>query len=231
MSIIHLQNILFQYPGQPKPVLQIENFEMKKNERIFLHGPSGSGKTTLLEILAGVLRAQSGRCQVLERDLHAMTPLQRDDFRACHLGYIFQQFNLIPYLTVQENIELPCRLSRQRRERLGPKKIEDESRVLAQRLGIGPELGRAATALSVGQQQRVAVARALLGHPELVLADEPTSSLDTEHREQFLKLLFEVCDAQGTAVLFVSHDRSIEPLFSRAVSLPQLNSATVGGLR
>ena len=209
MSVIELQDIEFQYPGASAKTLAIPNLRIEKNERVFLFGPSGSGKSTLLEILAGVLIPQKGSVKILGESIEKLTSSQRDEFRAGHLGYVFQSFNLIPYLSVEENITLPLALSSIRRQRLKDQPTEKEVEHLCERLGILQLRNRPVTELSVGQQQRVAVARALLGRPEVILADEPTSSLDHDHREKFIQLLFQVCDEQKTTVIFVSHDRSL----------------------
>jgi putative ABC transport system ATP-binding protein len=155
-----------------------------------------------------------------------MKPAERDAFRGSHIGYIFQLFNLIPYLTVEENITLPCRLSAERRRRLNGKDLHRAAREVADHLGIGGLLHENVTKLSVGQQQRVAASRALIGTPELIVADEPTSSLDHDHRERFIQLLFESCREAGSTLLFVSHDRTLMPMFGRAISLPEVNRAS-----
>lgn len=222
-SLIEIQNLQFTYAGQAKPTLVIPEFSVKKGEELFLYGPSGTGKTTLLECLAGVLKPTSGSLKILGQDLSLMSDSDRDAFRAEHMGYVFQSFNLIPYLSVRENIELPLHLSAARKARLGSVDTEMVIRALCGNLGIGDLLENKVTELSVGQQQRVAVARALLGKPALLLADEPTSALDTDHREKFLKLLFELSELYGTTVVFVSHDRTIENLFSRTLSLQTIN--------
>ncbi len=224
-EVIDLQNVEFRYPTSPSLVIQIPNLQIKKGERVFLFGPSGSGKTTLLEILAGVLCPQNGRVGILDTDIARLSSSQRDFFRGSHLGYIFQSFNLIPYLSVKENILLPVHLNLERKARLAGRNLDTEVDRICQRLGILDLITRPVTQLSVGQQQRVAVARALLGGPGLILADEPTSSLDYDHREKFIKLLFDVCDETGTTVLFVSHDRSLEKIFSRSVSFMDINKA------
>ncbi len=222
-QLIRLQNIGFHYPGSSDNVINITSMEIQKGERVFLFGPSGSGKTTLLEMLAGVLVPQQGQVQILDTDITKLNPAQRDDFRGANIGYIFQSFNLIPYLNVQENILLPLYLSRARMARLQGADAQQEAQQLCEHLGIVDFLNRSVSQLSVGQQQRVAVARALLGHPALILADEPTSSLDYDHRERFIQLLFDVCEKNHTTVLFVSHDRSLEKLFSRAISFNDIN--------
>lgn len=221
--LITLRDLSYTYEGQEKPTLRVPDFTVNKGEELFLYGPSGTGKTTLLEILAGVLRPNSGSVEILGQDLLKMSDAQRDSFRAEHMGYVFQSFNLIPYLSVRENIELPLHLSPARRARLGSVDTEMVIRALCGNLGISELLEKRVTELSVGQQQRVAVARALLGKPDLLLADEPTSALDSDHREKFLKLLFELSELYGTTVVFVSHDRSIEKLFTRSISLESIN--------
>lgn len=204
-------------------VLHIDALEIQRGEKVFIYGPSGSGKTTLLGLLSGVLRADAGAVRVLGTDLTALSNGRRDALRAAHIGYIFQIFNLIPYLSVQENIVLPCRVSRERRERLAGVAPEAAAATLADALEIGGLLHERVTRLSVGQQQRVAAARALIGSPELVIADEPTSALDSDRRESFLQLLFDRCADAGATLVFVSHDRQLERMFDRALSLADLN--------
>ncbi len=222
-DLLSLRDLTFSYPGATGPTLHIPEFSVRKGEELFLYGPSGTGKTTLLEILAGVLRPSEGSLEILGQDFGKMSDAERDSFRAEHMGYVFQSFNLIPYLSVRENIELPLHLSAARKARLGSVDTEMVIRALCGNLGISELLDKRVTELSVGQQQRVAVARALLGKPDLLLADEPTSALDADHREKFLKLLFELSELYGTTVIFVSHDRSIEKLFTRSVSLDSIN--------
>ena len=218
---IAVRGLRFAYPDG-EPILDIDRFEVARRERVLVHGPSGGGKSTLLGLLAGVIPAQAGQVIVLGTDLGGLSTGRRDRFRGEHIGYIFQMFNLIPYLSVAENIGLPCRLSAERRARLGAPLSQAVSDV-ASRLGIGDLLGRPVTRLSVGQQQRVAAARALIGAPELVLADEPTSALDADHRARFLELLFESCHAAGSALVFVSHDRGLATHFDREVSMADID--------
>ncbi|MCB1326870.1 MAG: ABC transporter ATP-binding protein [Spirochaetales bacterium] len=225
---LSIRNLMFAY-GESDPVLDIESLDVARGERVFLHGPSGSGKTTLLGLIAGVLSGYRGQIQILERDLASLSGAEKDHFRGSHMGYIFQMFNLIPYLSVMENIVLPCRLNPARRDRLGQKAAEDAAREIATHLEIGELIEKRVTSLSVGQQQRVAAARALIGAPEIVIADEPTSALDQDRRERFLRLLFENCQRDGSTVLFVSHDRTLGRLFDREISLPEANRATQAG--
>jgi putative ABC transport system ATP-binding protein len=219
---VELTQVRFRYEGGPD-ILYIPSLVIQRHERIFLYGPSGSGKTTLLGLLAGVLKATEGSVQVLGRNFTALSARQRDAYRGAHIGYIFQLFNLITYLNVEDNILLPCRLHRERRTRLGGQSLQAAALEVATRLGIGPLLHQKVANLSVGEQQRVAAARALVGMPEVILADEPTSSLDYDHRQRFLELLFDCGAEAGSTLIFVSHDRTLMPLFHRAVSLPEIN--------
>lgn len=219
-----LEETQFAY-GRSAPVLHVPGLRIDRGERVFVYGPSGSGKTTLLGLVAGVLRADAGVVNVLGTELRTLSSRGRDALRAAHVGYIFQMFNLIPYLSVEDNIVLPCRLSRARRERLGGTDMHAAALALADALEIRGLMNEKVTRLSVGQQQRVAAARALIGAPELVVADEPTSALDSDRRERFLELLFERCAAAGSTLLFVSHDRQLQHLFDRALSLTDLNVA------
>lgn len=223
MPLLELDALTFAWPGQP-PCLDIGGFTLDAGEQVFLHGPSGSGKSTLLNLLAGVLKPGSGDIRLLGQSLPALSGAARDRLRADHIGLIFQQFNLIPYLSVLDNVRLPCRFSARRRERAGDP-VEAAQRLL-RHLDLDPVLwDRPATALSVGQQQRVAAARALIGTPELVIADEPTSALDAERQAAFLDLLARECASAGAALVFVSHDRRLAARFSREVALIELNQA------
>lgn len=221
---IELEGLRFGYrAGQT--VLDIERLSVSQGERVFVFGPSGSGKTTLLGLLAGVLQAREGRVHVLGNDLSRLSGARRDALRAAHLGYIFQMFNLIPYLSVLDNIVLPCRMSADRRARLEGRPMDEVALELAEHLGIGAQVHAPVTELSVGQQQRVAACRALIGAPELIIADEPTSALDADRRRDFIELLFERCGDAGSTLLFVSHDRGLESSFERSIALPDVNRA------
>jgi putative ABC transport system ATP-binding protein len=221
---IDIRELHFSYRSGPE-VLHIPSFRVTQGEHAFLYGPSGSGKTTLLGLVAGVLEVQDGAVSVLGQDLARISPAARDRFRSTHLGYIFQLFNLISYLSVEENIMLPCQVSAERRARLNGADLRKEARRLAEHLDLGPYLNRNVLELSVGQQQRVAAARAMIGRPALLIADEPTSALDHDHRGQFLDLLFEQCNAAGTTLLFVSHDQTLMPRFERQIALREVNLA------
>ncbi|RMN25962.1 ABC transporter ATP-binding protein [Pseudomonas cannabina] len=229
-ALIELSDLSFNWPGHPQ-LLDIPSFRLQTGEALFLKGPSGSGKTTLLGLLGGVQKPVSGSIRLLNQELSSLSSAARDRFRVDHTGYIFQQFNLLPFLSVRENIELPCHFSKVRAERAKQRhgSVENATTTLLAHLGLKDPamLARRADSLSIGQQQRVAAARALIGQPELVIADEPTSALDADSREAFIRLLFAECREAGASLLFVSHDQSLAPLFDRNLSLSDLNRAAV----
>ncbi len=225
---IEISELCFSWDGHA-PTLDIERLQINRGERIFIEGPSGSGKSTLLSLIAGVMTPQKGTVRVDGRCVSELKGADRDRFRADHIGYIYQMFNLIPYLSVIENVTLPCRFSLRRRDRAANRScsFEEDAIRLLKKLGMDgtADITKPATALSVGQQQRVAAARALIGAPEVIIADEPTSSLDTGHREAFIQLLFKECDREETTLIFVSHDTSLEKLFDRTIRLDEINAA------
>ncbi len=225
-TAIALDRLQFGWtPGQP--FLEIAGFTVARGERVFLQGPSGCGKSTLLGLIGGVLEPLSGSIDVLGRSLQAMRRQDRDRFRAAHIGFIFQIFNLVPYLSILDDVLLPLEFSRKRRLNLEARGVQPvaEARRLLGALGLedGGMLKRPATALSQGQQQRVAAARALIGRPDLLVADEPTSSLDADARQSFLSLLMQECANAGTTVVFVSHDSALSPLFDRTVAFSSIS--------
>jgi putative ABC transport system ATP-binding protein len=225
---VDIAELCFSWSERDEPVLDIERLQVGRGERIFIEGPSGSGKSTLLSLIAGVVTPQTGSIRVTGKPINALGGADRDRFRADHIGFIYQMFNLIPYLSVVENVTLPCRFSRRRRARARDRssRVEAEALRLLGDLGMGDEtiIRKSAIELSVGQQQRVAAARALIGTPEIIIADEPTSSLDADHREAFIELLFKECDQVDTTVVFVSHDTTLEKNFGRTVRLADVNS-------
>ena len=222
-SVVSLRDLRFRWPTAIRDLLAIERFCIAAGESVFLEGPSGSGKTTLLELIAGVLTPGGGTVELLGTELSRQSPGRRDRLRADHIGVVFQMFNLVPYLSVVDNVLLPTRFSRRRAERAGRGSgdMTAEALRLLEALGLDAATCRArdVTELSVGQQQRVAVARGLIGRPELVIADEPTSALDAGARDDFLALLEAECGEAGAALLFVSHDASLAHRFDRRVSM------------
>lgn len=226
--MIELHALRYRWPGSASDCLVIEDLRVAKGGTLFLHGPSGGGKSTLLGLLAGVLLPREGTVSLLGNNWAALSGARRDAFRADHVGYIFQQFNLLPYLSVLDNVLLPCRFSRLRRQRATAAAGSPQAAAgtLLQRVGLSEVLWqRAAAQLSVGQQQRVAAARALIGEPELVIADEPTSALDSALRDSFMALLLQQCRDAGSTLVFVSHDERLAALFDQSLSLSQINRA------
>jgi putative ABC transport system ATP-binding protein len=223
---IELQAVEFSWKGQER-LLDVERLTIERGERVFLKGPSGSGKSTLLGLIGGVLTPLSGTVSLLGTSLSSLDASGRDRFRGEHLGFIFQMFNLIPYLTVRENVLLPLQFSAARRRRLADLAPGTEVLRLLEALGLQRQglLDRQVTQLSIGQQQRVAAARALIGRPEILVADEPTSALDADTRAGFLRLLMNECRAFETTLLFVSHDSSLSGLFDRALAMSDINRA------
>ena len=225
---ITLAGVQFGWATGADPVLDIDSFAVARGERVFIQGPSGSGKTTLLNLLGGVTQANRGRVDVLGTDMAGLSGSQRDSFRADHIGFIFQLFNLVPYLDLIQNVTLPCQFSNTRRNRAVDRSGSPESdaeRLLTQ-MGLSTAMAdRSVTRLSVGQQQRVAVARALIGAPDLIIADEPTSAIDAAATGAFLDLLFDEIDGTDTTLLFVSHDPALQPHFGRTVALADINRA------
>ena len=215
---VELRDVVFRWQDGDAFVLELPELVLAAGERLFVHGPSGSGKSTLLNLIGGVVQPARGEVRLLGQPLAALGTAARDAFRAAHTGFIFQQFNLIPYLSVLDNVRLPCRFSPRRAERAGDQL--QEARRLLSALDIAPELWtRPANRLSVGQQQRVAAARALLGKPEIIIADEPTSALDAGRQAAFLDLLLAEARAAGRSVLFVSHDLALAEHFERTLEL------------
>ena len=227
MALIELSHLRFAWPGAAEDTLVLDELALEAGQRLFLHGPSGCGKSTLLGLLAGVLVARQGTVRLLGEDWARLPAAARDARRAHHVGVIFQQFNLLPYLSVLDNVLLPCRFSRQRAGRCNGGPLA-AARTLLERVALPEALwARPARTLSVGQQQRVAAARALIGAPELVIADEPTSALDEELRDEFMALLLGQCRASGATLVFVSHDQRLAAEFDQRLDLRQLNRAAV----
>ncbi|KFZ30339.1 methionine ABC transporter ATP-binding protein [Pseudidiomarina salinarum] len=231
-SCITLNNLSFSWPGARTPLLSIPELSIDQGERVLLRGPSGSGKSTLLSLIAGIHAPAPGQLEVLGKDLGQLNQSARDRLRANEIGYIFQQFNLLPYLSARDNVMLSCQFAPARRMRLQQQHTTREAATgqLLDHLGLSrSHQQQPAHQLSVGQQQRVAAARALLGSPALIIADEPTSALDEAHRDEFVKLLFAECEQQNTTLLFVSHDATLDRHFPRTIELTRLNQATGGG--
>jgi len=197
-AVVEIRDLAFAWPGG-EAVLDLPALCIQQGERVFIKGPSGSGKSTLLGLLAGIQTANHGTLEVLGQPL------------------------VLPFLSVLDNVTAALSFSPQKRARLQGSPEQEARRLLGELQLPNEALHRPVHALSIGQQQRVAAARALIGSPPLVIADEPTSALDTDNRAAFIKLLFEECDKQGSTLIFVSHDPYLEPLFPRVENLQQLN--------
>jgi putative ABC transport system ATP-binding protein len=230
MNALELRQIEFAWPNQTKPLFIIPELSLQQGQTLFIGGPSGSGKSSLLSLIAGIQLPRKGSCQVLGTSLKQLSSSERDRFRGEYLGLIFQQFNLLPFLTVEENIELPSKLFASRLQKstqlFGSVKRHIDT--LCTALHLQPSLRRRqARLLSVGEQQRVAAARALLGCPALIVADEPTSALDEDNKLDFLNLLLSTASAQNTSVVTVSHDMRIASNFDHVFQMPKMESSHV----
>jgi putative ABC transport system ATP-binding protein len=217
--LVSVENLKFRYSTDNSSMLDIPAWSLEPGEQVFLYGPSGTGKSTFLNLLAGILLPNTGEICVLGKRLNTLSGRQRDKWRAQHIGVVFQQFNLIPYLDAVSNIELAAHFA-------GTKKTKHRALELLNALGIDQHLHiQAAGLLSIGQQQRVAIARALVNSPELLIVDEPTSALDQQNRDAFMSLLFDQAKLHQTALVFVSHDLALADAFHRVEALADLNQA------
>jgi len=219
LNAIELNKCQFTYTPHSPLVISIDQLEIKNGEKVFLYGPSGLGKSTLLNLIAGVLKPTSGNLLVLDHNMSDLSPSKRDQLRGEKIGYIFQIFNLIPYLTIKENIILPCLVNKKRTTEDYQRQAEE----LIDALGLRDHIHKKVTDLSIGQQQRVAAARALIGNPKLVIADEPTSALDEKNTKEFMELLTSLWQKKGFTLLFVSHDERLKTHFDRTLSLSEIN--------
>ncbi|KAB7614275.1 ABC transporter ATP-binding protein [Amylibacter sp. SFDW26] len=221
-SILKLKDVRYSWPGRFSFGLTVPEFDLTSGETVLLLGESGSGKSTLLSLICGTVSAQFGMVSVSGTDIASLSAGERDRFRAEQIGLIFQQFNLLPYASVLDNILLPLDFAPERRSRVNTPK--EEAKQLCQDLGLPRDVidARAGT-LSVGQQQRVATARALIGQPPLIIADEPTSALDAATQTTFLKLLFAQSKAHSTTLLMVSHDARLADQFDRVVQMSDIS--------
>ena len=217
---IELNDIRFYYLDRPENiVLNIPSWSLSAGEQAFVQGPSGGGKSTLLGLLSGMLVPSEGKVTVLGQRLDNMSSRQRDQFRAMHIGYVFQQFNLMPYLNAIDNVLLATQFSNRKNTSL-----LNEIKTLFIGLNIPEkEWNRPTRDLSIGQQQRVAIARALINKPQILIADEPTSSLDRENSEAFMRLLMPIVAENRMTLLFVSHDQSLATYFTKVESLDDFN--------
>ncbi|MFK8027128.1 MAG: ABC transporter ATP-binding protein [Gammaproteobacteria bacterium] len=226
---IKISQLSFRWPGAATDLLNIPKLSIAQGERVFIHGASGSGKSTLLNLLAGTLAPTQGSISILDQNISASTKANYDSFRADHFGIIFQQFNLIPYLSVIENTLLPLSFSKYRQSKLAESKFTTYEHALEILNSLGLDAkniyNQNITTLSTGQQQRVATARALIGSPEIIIADEPTSALDANAKHDFIELLFNEANKNACTLILVSHDHSLATMFDQTYAM---NSFTSG---
>ena len=225
MTAIALKDINFSWSPQPNSFsLKLDQFELAKGESVLLTGPSGSGKSTLLGMICGTLVPNSGSISILGQSLNALSGPARDRFRADHIGIIFQMFNLLPYLSILDNVLIPLHFSKKRNLQAGgiEQTRKDEAKRILTELGLGQMNQQKTVDLSVGQQQRVAAARAFIGAPEIIIADEPTSSLDEGRQADFMDLLFAQKAKSKASLLMVSHDLRLSDRFDRVVHLEDI---------
>ncbi|MBR9829678.1 MAG: ATP-binding cassette domain-containing protein [Oceanospirillales bacterium] len=227
IPVLRLDALSFAWPHQ-SPLLHIDRLQLMPGEHLLIQGPSGSGKTTLLNLITGLQSGHGGTLEVAGHSLVQQSSRALDRLRADHMGLLFQQFNLLPYLSLVDNVTLPCMLSNRRRAAASHQGLTpaQEAERLLTRLQLDPALfhQRTVAELSIGQQQRVAAARALIGRPELIIADEPTSALDHTNRNHFMALLFEELQHSGSTLLMVSHDPALANHFPHTLNLGRMPS-------
>lgn len=229
-AAVRIDNLRFRWRADGYDVLDIPELAVSRGEHLFVEGPSGCGKSTLLALVGGVAVPDHGDVEILGQSLGKLGARGRDRLRADHVGFVFQLFNLVPYLSTLNNVTLPCRFSKLRQQRArdadGREQAQAERLLASLDLPLASVRDRPVTELSIGQQQRVAAARALMGSPEIIIADEPTSALDEGTRERFLELLMQECRRAQTTLILVSHDPRLASQFDRRIALPSLNRAT-----
>lgn len=222
LDAIELKNVQFTYGESPgKPVLDIRHWRVPQSSQLFIHGPSGCGKSTLLNIISGMLLPNQGEIRVLGERLDKLKAHKRDQFRANHIGYVFQQFNLIPYLSATENVQLSQSFANAKDKHANHNALD-----ILSRLNIDSETAaKPSSRLSIGQQQRVAIARAIINEPEVLIADEPTSSLDMENRDNFMHMLLPLAKEKGITLIVVSHDMALASYFEQQQTIEEINKA------
>jgi len=211
--MIQIHGLNFTYPGGTFH-LQIPNLQVQQGEKLAVIGPSGSGKTTLLNLVSGIVTAKQGEIEAAETRVSALSDAERRDFRIRNIGFVFQDFELLDYLNVLDNILHPYRISRALRM---DSEVRERAALLAGQMEIDDKLKRRTGVLSQGEKQRVAICRALLPGPRLLLADEATGNLDPRSKGRILDLLFEAVDSHGATLLAVTHDHELLPRFDRVV--------------
>lgn len=227
---LSISDLVFSYPSaKDGPVLHIKHWQLEEGGSVFVQGPSGSGKSTFLNILCGMLPTAQGEVSIFGNRLDQLNSRQRDQFRANNIGYVFQQFNLIGYLDIIDNIKLARQFRREQvADKQATRSSNEEIELLLETLNIDSQhWHKPARSLSIGQQQRVAIARAFINKPKLLIVDEPTSSLDHKNRDVFMSLLMKKVAATKATLIFVSHDQTLSGYFSRVDSISEINKLTL----
>jgi len=218
--VISISDLKFHYPSGEFQ-LSIPQFTVANSEKVAVIGPSGSGKTTLLNLISGILLPERGTMRVAEIEIHTLRDDDRRDFRIGTIGFVFQDFELLDYLNVLDNILHPYRITN---ALLLDGTVRDRAAQLAAKMGIGDKLKRKANDLSQGEKQRAAICRALLPRPRLILADEATGNLDPVNKSNILDLLFRSVESHDATLLAVTHDHELLPRFDRVVNFQDFRS-------
>jgi len=221
LSLIDIKKAYVEPDGSDLPILDIPEYHVEASEEVVLVGESGCGKTTLLHVIAGISRPNSGKVRIDDWDTTLFTESEMDRFRAERIGYVFQTFNLLPAFTALENVLISMRFASRRPDRQRAVELLD-------RVGLKHRLTHRPPMLSVGEQQRVAVARALANRPHLLLADEPTANVDSGNQQQILDILRQACREEGVAMIMVTHSREVAEQFDRVDRLEEINHVAVG---
>lgn len=220
LSIRNLKKSYVEPGGRRLPILNVEAFDIADAEQVVLVGSSGGGKTTLLNVIAGITTTEYGTVVIDGTDVTRLPEAARDRFRALKIGYVFQTFNLLSAFTALENVLLGMSFSGRRANR-------SHAEELLERVGLSHRLNHRPTKLSVGEQQRVAVARALANQPSLLLADEPTANVDTANQDNILKLIRDACTENGVSLMMVTHSQDVASQFDRVEKLSDFNEPEV----
>jgi putative ABC transport system ATP-binding protein len=220
--VIHVKDLRFQYP-QSTFELNIPDLRIEEGEKVAIIGPSGSGKTTLLNILSGIIIAETGYVEFNGHQINSMTDSELRNIRINQIGFVFQDFKLLEYLSVYDNILLPYRINS---SMPGVSGKGERVKELCEHLGVGDKLSKFPKHLSHGEKQRIAISRALINDPPLVLADEPTGNLDPENKTKILEILFKMSDANNSTLITVTHDHELLSGFNRIIDFSDFQKNT-----
>ena len=220
-SVLEINNLLFEWEKKESFILKVRNFSIEENKKVIMFGGSGTGKSTLLNLISGILNPTAGIIKVNNTLINILSQKEKDKFRAKNIGVIFQQFNIIDYISPITNILLPCFFTNSKNKN---NYFYIRAFNLAKKLGIKKELllQKKSNELSIGQKQRVAIIRAIINKPKLILADEPTSALDDINKKKFLDLLINICEKEKITLLMMSHDTSLKKYFDSNLHLENL---------